>query len=794
MSAMVKNFLIVAVRNLWRNKLYTSINVLGLGVGLATIVWGWQVYRYSMSYNDFHFNNERVFWAIVSKEGSEEMKGISPRPLVGMAKADFSSIEKAVRWDSKWITIKADKGEAFSQTVQFTEPGFFEMFNFPVVVGSNDLSDPNSLLITEEMAVKYFGKENPLNKTLQLYAGEPYQRPLTVKGVLKDVPKNSSIEFEFLTSFQNQLDGDGQSVKMGDWAAHTGASFFMLRNPADAPRLAKDFNKYLQPQNLARPDWKVTGFELIPFSQAATRAEYLGDTYLYERPEDSAAIGPMVLAILIFLSSCLNFANTTVSLSGSRLREMGVRKVMGGSQLQLIKQLLFECGIIVFLAMLLSTQLNSWWMPFFNQMFQGVEAQADYFHDHRLLVFMGGLLVGTTLLAGAYPALYISRFNPSNIFSGSVKLGGSNLFSRLLLGFQVVVALITVVASVAFSNNSEFQRNYDFGFRRDDLMVLKVPNESSYQAMRGALDQLPGVEVTAGTRQHIGFGRSIVTVEVQGEKKETAYMGIGEGYLELMGIKLIAGRAFDPQLGADYENSAIVSQKFASVQGWRAEEALGQKLQIDSVAYSVVGVVQDFHAGNFFDPIEPMLISFARPEKYSRIVIRAKPGELLSVFDQTKAAWSRLFPLMPFNASYQDEMASSALQTTESIAKIFSWFAIVSILLSATGLFALVSLTVLKKTKEIAIRRVVGATSGHVMVLVNKGYFWIFMVASAIGSYCGYALTKLLMDLIFKVNVGVGGLTILVSVMAIMAIALATVGIKVWQALRSNPAAVLRGD
>jgi ABC-type antimicrobial peptide transport system permease subunit len=455
---------------------------------------------------------------------------------------------------------------------------------------------------------------------------------------------------------------------------------------------------------------------------------------------------------------------------------------------------MFECGIIVFLGMLLSMQLNGWWLPFFSQMFPGIAVSADYLHDYGLLLFMALLLVITTLLAGAYPALYTSRFNPSSIFSGTVKFGGSNLFSRFLLGFQVVVALMTVVAAMAFSENSEFQRTYDFGFRRENLMMLEVPDESSYHAMRGALAQVPGVEATAGTRHHVGFGRPTVTVEVQGEQQETAFMGIGEGYLDLMGIKLAAGRAFDASLAADYENAAMVSRQFASVQGWKEEEALGQKLRMDSVTYSVVGVVEDFHGGNFFDPIQPMFLRFVRPDKFNSIVIRAKPGELISVFDQTNAKWSKLFPLKPFNAAYQDEMGANALQTTESIAKIFSWFAIVSILLSATGLFALVSLTVLKKTKEIAIRRVVGATSGNVLVLVNKGYFWIFIVASAIGSYCGYALTKLLMDMIFKINVGVGVTTILVSVIAILILALTTVGVKVWQALKSNPAAVLKGD
>jgi hypothetical protein len=431
---MLQNFLTIAMRNLWRNKFYTLINVLGMGIGIAAVVWGWQTYRFSFSFNNFHPEGEKIFWAIVSKEGTDEQKGITPLPLATVAKSDFSSIESAVRWDSWWTTLKADQSEPFSLSINFTEPGFFDLFHFPLVAGSNDLSDPSAVLLTEKTATRFFGKENPLGKTLLVYAGEPRQLPLTVKGVLKDPPLHSSIRFEVLTNRSNQIEENGAPVPPDDWTKFTGATFFKLYNPTDAPRLAQDFKKYAAPQNAARPDWKVTGFSLAPLSEVASMAEYVGSNSLYERPEDSAAFGPLVLAILIFLSACLNFANTTVARSNQRLKEMGVRKVMGGTQAQLMRQLLLECSFIVLLGAALSMQLNQWWLPYFNQMFGGILVEAHYLSDPPLVIFMAAMLIGSTVLAGAYPAFYISRFNPSRIFSGTVKFGGSNLFSRLLLG------------------------------------------------------------------------------------------------------------------------------------------------------------------------------------------------------------------------------------------------------------------------------------------------------------------------------------------------------------------------
>lgn len=791
---MFQNYLTIALRNLRRNKLYTIINVLGMGIGIAAVVWGWLDYRFSFSFDNFHPDREQIFRAIVSKEDSEDMKGVCPLPMVLAAKEDFASIGEAVRLDSRGLNIKARQSEPFFHQAHFTDPAFFDLFNFPLVAGSRNLNDRGAVLLTEEMAAKFFGEENPLGQTLTFYVGEPYQMPLTVTGVLKNPPLNSSIRFNFITHFDNQYKLDGTPVEGDDWNWLIDAAFFKIPNPADAPRLAQDFKKYIAPQNSARPDWKVSGFMLEPLSAVADHDEGLSANGLYNRPEDSAAYGPLALALLIFLSACLNFTNTTVARSNRRLKEMGVRKVMGGTQAQLMRQMLLECGFIVLLASVLSVQLNRWWLPFFNQMFEGLEVKADYLNDPGLLGFMGLTILFATLLAGAYPAFYISRFNPTRIFSGMVKFGGTNLFSRMLLGVQVMVSLITVIAAVAFSKNAEFQRTYDYGYDRKNVMLVQVQNENTWSALRQAVQGMPGVAATAGTRHHIGFGYAAVVAEAKGEKKETGYIAVGDGYLDLMQLKLAAGRKFDPNLQSDYTSALLVSEKFAGLYGWTAEEALGQQVRIDTMTFSVAGTLKDFHIDNLFDPLEPVVMRLVRPDKFQDLVIRAEPGALNSTFDQVKAAWAKLFPLKPFNGFYQDEVAAEAMKVTTSIAQIFSWFAIVSILLTATGLFALVSLTVLKKMKEIAVRRIVGARPAHILALVNKSYLWVFLVAAIIGCYGGWALTKLLMDMIFRINVGVGPSTVLLSAAAVFGIALATVGARIWYAIRMNPSDVLKAE
>lgn len=791
---MLQNYLKLALRNFSRNRLYVVLNVFGLSVGIALLVWGIQTYRYSFSFDDWQPDREQIFRAIVSREGSDEWKGVCPLPVAQMAQRDFASIAQSVRWDSRGCDIKGQEKEPFSDQVHFTDPAFFTMFDFPLVAGSNDLTDRSAVLLTEKAALKYFGKADPIGQPLLLYAGEKRSLPLTVRGVLKDVPLASSFRFDILTNLENLKVSDTTFLQAEDWKWFLDAVFFKIPNSTDAQHLATALNQYLPQQNAARPDWKATGFRLMSFATMPQESNQMAANGLVQSPDDSATYGPLITAILIFLSACLNFANTTVARSNRRLREMGVRKTMGGTRSQLMGQMLLECGVVVLGAIFLSILINKWWLPTFNSMFDGITVSADYLNDPTLLWILGGLLVFTTLLAGAYPAFYISGFNASQVFRGGAKFGGTNLFSRFLLGFQVMISLITVIAGIGFARNSAFQRDYDYGYDRAGLMGVWVPDRSTYEAMRDAVQQLPGVEAVAGTRHHIGFGNRAVTAEAEGQKHEVGYFEVGENYLQVMDLKTVAGRPFDLNRESDYASAVLISQKMAAQFGWSEEQAVGKQIRVDTATLTVVGTLRNFHQQHLFEPIDPTMMRIARSDRYFNLVVKAKPAELKAVNDRVKAAWAQLYPLKPFRGYYQDEVGAEAQQVTSSIATIFSWFAIAAMLLTATGLFALVSLTVLKKMKEIALRKVVGAKDRQIMALVNRGYVWVFAVGAVLGCWAGWFLTKLLMDLIFKINVGVEPVTLVLGVAALFLISGLTVGFKVRQAVRTNPAEVLRSE
>lgn len=791
---MLKNYWKIVFRNLRRYKSYTIINVVGMGIGIAAMVWGYQTYQFSFSFDSFHRDRDHVYRALTYKKDGEGLKGIFPMPAVQMVQNEFPGIRYAVRYGERGLNLRYDSSETFAEEVHFTDPAFFDLFNFPLVSGDHAINDPNAVLITEKMAKKYFGSQDPIGKTLTFYAGESYARVLTVKGVIKDLPINSTLQFGIITNFDNLFKEDGKKVAPDDWSLFLSAAFFYIPDPSNAALLEKEMNKYLPLQNKAREDWKVSGFKLVTIRQIATWADVIGSNYLYRRPSDAAALGPMVLAFLIFLSSCLNFSNTTVSHAGRRLKEISMRKVMGSTYHQLMAQLLAECSMIVVASILLSVLFNMLWLPAFNTMFQGVAVQADYFHDGNLLIFIGCILVGATFLAGTYPAVYISRFNPTSIFRGTVKFSGSNLFSRIMLGLQLSIAIITVIAGIAFARNAAFQRSYDYGYNIESCMGVNLNDTTSYVALKNRLSSVQGIIASAGTRHHIGFDFRYTVAQSEGIKKEVEFMEVGRGYPQIMELKMAAGRGFDAGLESDYKNALLITQKMAALYGWNESQALGKRIYIDSTYYSVAGVLKDFHSATLFEPSQPMAIKLAKENRFRHLIVKAKPEDLAGVFLKVKQVWQRLYPTKPFIGFYQNQLKAEAYQASSSIATIFFWFGVVSILLTATGLFALVSLTVLKKMKEIALRKVVGAGPRHILALINKGYYWVFIVSALLGCCAGLALTRLLLDLIFKINVGVSIGSLIWSVIVLFIIVAVTSGIKVWQAVKTNPVKLLRAE
>ena len=792
---MLKNYFKTAFRNLFKYKFYTLINVFGLSIGIAAMVWGFQNYRYSFGFDDFHPDTEHVYRGLTFRQGSDGIQGVFPMPAVKDIENNLPGISAVARLHKAPVNIKNGKDETFSEWVSFTDPSFFQLFNFPLLSGKNDLNDPGAALITENIAKKYFGDEDPIGRSLLFYSGEKISFPLTIRGVLKNPPMNSTIQFTFLTRFENLEMADGKKIKNDDWSLLlNSAAYFKIPNPADLPKIEEGLKRYLPLQNKSREDWKVSGFKMITVKQNAALCNIVRSSYLFQRPTDAAAYGPFICAILILLCVCLNFSNTTVARFSGRLKEIGMRKVMGGTQAQLSWQMLIECAVIVLLGILLSCAINNWWLPAFNRMFVYVDVEAHYFRDSTLLAFLSLLFIITVLLAGAYPAFYISKFNPSSIFRGAVKFGGSNLFSRIMLGLQISISLIAVIGGASFAINAEFEKTYDFGYAIHNNIGVSVKDKNHFSALKHELSKIPQITDMAWTKDNIGYSRRHEVSEAEGNKKETMMFEVGPHYLQLMHMKIAAGRGFSDSLQGDFTHSLLVTEKYAGLFGWTPLSAIGKQVKIDTNRYSIVGVLRDFHPVTLFEPAEAVVIKLSKEEQVGALVISGHAGDLKTIYNSAQRIWRSLFPAEPFDGFYQDDLLAHSYDTSASIASIFSGLAALTALLSAAGLFALISLTLLKRMREIALRKVVGAKKRDIFLLINRGYFWVVIAGTILGIYGGMSLTGALLNQIFVVNAGIRISTILFSALLVIGIAVFTTGIRIWQTVRTKSVDLLRRE
>lgn len=792
---MLHSYLTIALRHLRRNGRYALINVLGLGIALAFCILAFTQYRFAHSFDSWHRDQGRIFRVEVYKATNHLLHGTCPATLAEAAPTGIPGVEAATRLDSRGVVVKYGDN-VFSQQVHFADDNFLDLFDFPLVAGQARLNDPNALLISEDMALKFFGVTSPVGQTLLLYADQPERMPLTVTGVFKNCPKNSSIHFDFLTRLDNQLDGS-QPVRYDSWRWFVDAGFLRLANPADAPAVEAALQAYRAPQNQANPNWPVERYRLEPLSEMALNARNVRWNNLANGIPPAAIWGNITVALMLLAAACLNFANTTIAVGNRRLREMGVRKVMGGSQRQLRRQLLGEAGLVCLAAlsfgMLLVYPMADW----YNATWEHLELKINYWDNPPLLLFLAATAVLTTLLAGAYPAFYISAFNPSSIFRGTLRFGGASVFSRLMMGAQVAISLAAVVVGFSFARNAQVQRSADLGYARESLVGVEARDAAGRRAFQDAIRQHQGVVATASTRHHIGFNYRRTEFLYQGKQQETLWFEVGPDYLTMLEMEIMAGTGFPEQTGTGGPESSgevLVNETFVrEIAG--GQDIVGQTLQFsDTAAYRVAGVVNDFMTDSPFDPMGPVVLHRAPDSTQRYCVVKARPEDLRAVYGAMETEWKRLFPYQPFTGFYQSEVLAEALEVSENIALTMLIFAFIILLLTVSGLFAIVSLNALKQFRGLALRRVLGATGANIAYHLNRNFFYVLLGATAVGCLLGRVFALAMLDSIYKVHAGVQLPVMLFAALCVLAVATATVGVKVWQILRTNLSQALKAE
>ena len=801
---MIKNYLLITFRSLMKNKLFIFINVFGMGIAVACCIVAYLNWQFSNQWDYSQTKADKVYRVqfVRDFQSKRERNGMAPMPLASYIRHNFKDVGATVRYMSSYCDIRIGD-EVFGTGMVFADSAFFDLFTYELKYGSiADFHNKGKVFISDEVARKYFNSEEVVGRFItQIVLGKDgIRRPkeFEVGGVFKQLPHNSSFRFDIITMFDNfwdiNIDPDLSETSWKKWAH---VLFLKIDDPTRIADVTRQLQEYIEPQNKVREDFKITSYYLENFSGMMKRNRVnprVDSDYLNGGIPDEAVTVPSVLAAMLLLLACFNFTNTSIAISSRRLKEIGIRKVMGGMRSQLIAQFLGENLVLCLLGLIAGLFLAELLVPAYDALWPWLDLNLSYTEDVGFLLFIFGLLFVTAIIAGSYPSFYITSFEPVSILKGKAKFGGTNWFTRFLLGGQFVISLMVIIMAFAFYQNGQYQKDYDLGFATHGVISTWVNNEGGFNTYRDALASNTDIEVIAGTKHHVANGWYNDPIKFESLEREVDIMEVGDNYFEAMDMTLVAGRKFQKDSETDRKESVIVTEELVKQFGW-TDNPIGKRLVwMDTVQLFVVGVVKNVYARALWQPIQPLMVRYTSPDKYQQLVVKMDPKKIAGVNKFMEKKWKEVFP----NTQYNGQMIDQELQETNDINKnvviMFGFLGFFAALMTGIGLFTLVSLNIVKKMKEIGVRKVLGASIANIAGVINFEFMINLGIATAVGGTLGYMAANWLMKSIWAYYLKMGLISLALSVVAMVMIAILSVGYKTLSTASLNPTKTLRDE
>ena len=709
---MFSNYLRIAFRVLWRNKIYVILNVVGLGFAIACCILAYLNYNYRVNFDQNHAHTEHIYRLNTMRliDGSKQPWAVIPLPLTQTMQQDLTGVERIARLNSAAVVVKAGEN-TFDERMHYADKALFDFFSFPLKSGNlSDFDQSHQVVISEAFANKYFSKQIPVGQSLTIVESSGPQ-VYTVAAVAQKIPANSSIQFDLITSFENGF-VKGQAAS-ADWA-NPGlvTTFAELKDGQAARFVTSNLNSYVALHNLNRPDWPIESFFLQPFNELAASSDidmpgYVYGSQLTVNPRGVLVIVPAFMSLFILIITCFNFTNVSIAFASGRLKEIGVRKVIGGTRNQLIRQFLTENIVLCLLASALALLFVYLLLPTVNQL-TNVDLSPNYGKDYGFWLFLLLIPAVSAAFSGLYPAVYISSFQPVSVLKGKTSLASFSRFTRFLLIAQFSLSCFALVVGIVMSQHAAFQEKADFGYSINEVAVVEINSPQEYSAFSQAIRQHPEIKSVAGCTQQIGDGTYTSTAKTKNSQIQAQVAEVGgEAYLNSMGIRLVQGRHFY-ETGADADQSILVNQTF--LHELQLTQPLGQRITLDSTSYTIVGVVKDYKEYGLHGLVPPCVLRLAKPNAYKFMVVRSTENSLLQVTRYLQTVWHKVAPNVPYRGYLQSDLIEKEIRMTQGFKSIAFFLAIVTLLLSASGLFAQISLNIDHRSKEIGIRKVLGAS------------------------------------------------------------------------------------
>ncbi|MBL7698245.1 MAG: ABC transporter permease [Chitinophagaceae bacterium] len=789
---MFKNYFATAFRNLWKNKFYSSINITGLSVGLAVgimiLIW----VQDEFSYDRFHTNSQHIY-KISSHIGSGEgaqVWGTSPSPVALFAKNEVPEVEQAVRikdvWDMSLYTYR-EKKIIIDKSV-YVDPSFFDVFDFKLAKGDvkNLSSDPNSVILTRTTAKKFFGDEDPVGKIL---ASDSRQN-FTVAGVLEDFPENSSLKFNMLFPMENYAkkftgNGDWKTIDedMGNYVYN---NYLLLKPGTDVKTTGEKLSVLYAQKRNQTPNKKL--FQL----------QSLGDMHLVGADGNTSAMQTvktfLMVAILILLIACINYVNLSTARSMLRSKEVSVRKIIGAQKAQLFFQFIFESALLFTIGSILAIVLVKLLFPFFNDL--AAKNITFSLTNGNMWAIIGIAIVGSLIVASIYPSLLLSSFKPIEALKGKISIGGGNAqFRKILVVTQFVFSVALIISTIVIGLQLKFIREKNLGYDREHVLTIPLRDEivQHYKTVRTELLKMPGVvDVSSGMDVPIAINPTTGDTDWDGKPKNSTFLihptSIDEYQIPLFKMQMAAGKNFT---GSKADSMHIILNETA-VREAGIKDPVGKWFQLWDTRATIIGVVKDFNYASLKTRIEPAVF-FYSPENNYRLFIKTTGKDAQKAITSAQTMWSKYSPDFPFRFSFVDDDYDAMYRNEQRTGMLFNIFAIVAILISCLGLFGLAAYTAQVKTKEIGIRKVLGATVANIIQLLAKDFIGLVLIALVIAAPLGWlAMHNWLQDFAFRINIS-WWIFLLAGVAAIV-IALVTVSSQAIKAALANPIKSLKEE
>jgi len=795
-TTMIKNYILVAFRSLRKNKSYILINTFGLGVSLACCISAYLILAYNLEFDNFHEADKvaRIFTVhthLKQQDGKETKNNNAPMALPPLAMPEMTGIERYTRYLSDGCYMRyGDK--AFSEGISFADSTFFDMFDYPLLRGNHkSFKDKYSIFLSEELARKYFGDDDAVGKLLVLNFPNEVEIEVMVGGVLKKVPLNNSFYFNAMMRIENLQDIHHLAVdNWGDW--RDPSTYFELTDAKNAASISKQFDKYVPIRNEAKKDSHVLSYTLEPFKAYHTRDD-IGWGYANMRMDALPLIVFSVMAGLILLIACFNLTNTSIAMTAKRLKEVGIRKAIGAMRQQIVSQFLFETILTITLSLLVGLVIAQWMVPAFTTMWELPYTMSDL-SGLNLFVTLLILVFFASLLAGVYPALFNSKFKPVALLKGQVKVKGTNALTRTLVALQFAISVMVLIAGVVFIQNTKFQEAINVGYDKEKILTVRIQSESEFEILKNAVASNPKIEEVSLSDHHIGYSTYEYPIQIDTGEYTSQLLGVGKNYFKTVGLKLKEGRFPNLENATDKREAIVVNQAFLDKVGMK--DPIDKVVTVHEKKRHIVGVIEN-HVDNLFrsKEAEPFLFYTADSTAYKLMEVRAEAIDLPAVKSFIEETWKKVFPTKPIEIQFQEDIVLAETKSVNgNLKKIFLFLTALGGLLSASGIFSLASLNITRRTKEIGIRKALGATVSQVVLLLNREFLIILVIAAVGGSVGGFFLTDALLASIYAHRISVSTVPVLLCAFTIFAIGIITTSLTILKAAKANPVDTLRTE